>query len=277
MSSYERYDRTSTHYDQTRWPIGGEIIVGCLAQGRLPLGAQIVLDAGCGTANYSVALLKHVQRIIAVDRSNGMLAVAQQKLSAAIHDKQAVLMLASIDAIPLPSASVDGVMVNQVLHHLADDPHAGYPLHRQTLHELARVLRPGGVMVINSCSHQQITDGYWPYHLIPDARAAVIRRLMPLDEIEAALRESGLVPKGRFVPADAVLQGADYLDSSGPLRADWRAGDSIWALATAGELEGVTRRLCELDERGELDAYMARHDAQRQRIGQITLLYGVKD
>jgi hypothetical protein len=73
------------------------------------------------------------------------------------------------------------------------------------------------------------------------------------------------------------LQGADYLDSSGPLRADWRAGDSIWALATAGELEGVTRRLCELDERGELDAYMARHDAQRQRIGQITLLYGVKD
>ena len=232
LSSYERYDQTSAHYDRTRWPIGIEIIVGCLAQGRTPLGAQAVLDAGCGTANYSAALLDHVERIIAVDRSDGMLTVARRKLAAEARDGQVELTQASIDAVPLPDASVDGVMVNQVLHHLADDPDAGYPAHCRALEELARVLRPGGVLVINTCSREQIQEGFWPYHLIPDARDAVIRRLMPFDELEAALGGSKIAPKGRFVPVDAVLQGADYLDPRGPSRADWRAGDSIWALAT---------------------------------------------
>ena len=103
MSSYEHYDQTSAHYDQTRWPIGVEIIVGCLAQGRTSLGAQTVLDAGCGTANYSAALLDHVERVVAVDRSDGMLAAARRKLAAAARDKRVVLTQASIDAVPCPT------------------------------------------------------------------------------------------------------------------------------------------------------------------------------
>lgn len=276
MSSYEHYDQTSAHYDLTRWPVGIEVIVGCLAQGRAPLAAQTVLDAGCGTANYSAALLDHVGRIVAVDRSSGMLATARRKLALATTDGRAEFAQASIDALPLPDASIDGVMVNQVLHHLPDDAGAGYPRHRQVLQELARVLRPGGALVVNSCSHAQIQDGYWPYQLIPDARAAVIRRLMPLDQLEAALDGSGVTPKGRFVPVDAVLQGADYFDPRGPLRPNWRAGDSIWALATKDEFASAERQLSELDRQGELDAYVARHDARRRNIGQITLLYGVK-
>ncbi len=276
MSSYEQYDQTSAHYDLTRWPAGVEIIVGCLAQGGTPLAAQTVLDAGCGTANYSAALLDDVGRIVAVDRSSGMLATAQRKLALAARDGRAEFAQASIDVLPLPDASVDGVMVNQVLHHLPDDASAGYPRHRHVLQELARVLRPGGALVVNSCSHAQIQDGFWPYHLIPDAQAAVIRRLMPLDQLEAALDGFGVTPRGRFVPVDAVLQGADYFDSRGPLRPSWRAGDSIWALVTEREFASVEHRLRELDQQDELDAYVARYDARRREIGQITLLYGVK-
>ena len=76
MSSYAPYDKTAAHYDRTRWPIGAEIIVGCLAQGRVPLAEVILLDAGCGTGNYACALLPHVARIEALDRSDGMLEVA---------------------------------------------------------------------------------------------------------------------------------------------------------------------------------------------------------
>ena len=169
-------------------------------------------------------------------------------------------------------------MVNQVLHHLADDPDAGYPLHRQVLQELARVLRPGGVLVINSCSHAQIEDGFWPYHLIPDARAAVIRRLMPFDQLEAALEELGMTLKGRFVPVDArCYKVLTTFDPRGPLQRRTGAPatrSGPWRCPR--ELASVTHRLHELDDQGKLDAYVASHDVERRRIGQVTLLHGVK-
>jgi SAM-dependent methyltransferase len=274
MSSYENYDTTAAHYDRTRWPIGAEIIVDCLAQGRVPLAEGTLLDAGCGTGNYARALLPHVRRIEALDRSAAMLAIAGRKLAAAVADGRVVLHRGEIDALPFPDASVDGVMINQVLHHLPDAPEAGWPAHRRVLGESARVLRPGGVLVINTCSHAQTEQGFWPFHLIPRARAEILRRLMPLDALAAALDDCGIGPRGRFVPVDALVQGEDYLDPRGPLRAEWRAGDSIWALVNAAELAEVERKLRDLDARGELAAYMRRHDAMRLQIGQITFVYG---
>ena len=69
MSSYEDYTTTSAHYDATREPIGTEVILGCLARGGRPLVEQVLVDAGCGTGNYSAALLGHVARIEAIDTS----------------------------------------------------------------------------------------------------------------------------------------------------------------------------------------------------------------
>ena len=276
MSSYAPYDQTAAQYDRTRWPIGAEIIVGCLAQGRVPLAEVTLLDAGCGTGNYARALLPHVARIEALDRSDGMLEIAGRKLADAVADGRVVLHRGSIDALPLADGAVDGVMINQVLHHLPDDPGAGWPAHRRVLGECARVLRPGGVLVINTCSHAQTEHGFWTFHLIPRARDQILRRLMPLSALETTLCACGIDPRGRFVPVDAVLQGEDYLDPRGPLRAEWRAGDSIWALVDEAELAEVERKLCDLDARGELEAYVAEHDFLRSQIGQVTLLYGIR-
>ena len=167
-------------------------------------------------------------------------------------------------------------MINQVLHHLPDEPEAGWTAHRRVFGECARVLRPGGVLVINSCTAHQVERGFWPVHLIPAAGAEIVCRLMPLDALETALRQCGIESRGRFVPADAVVQGPDYFDPRGPLRAEWRAGDSAWALVDAARLAAVERTLRALDAAGELEAYVARHDAMRPQIGQITLLYGIR-
>jgi SAM-dependent methyltransferase len=276
MSSYEHYDKTSALYDRTRWPIGAEIILGCLAQGGVAPSQMTVLDAGCGTGNYARALLPHVARIEALDRSAGMLEVAAQKLGGAIASGRVVLHRGEIAALPLADATIDGVMVNQVLHHLPDDPEAGWPAHRRVLAGLARVLRPGGVVVINTCTAHQVERGFWPVHLIPEAGAEISRRLMPLDALESALLDSDIAPRGRFVPVDAVVQGPDYFDPRGPLRPEWRAGDSIWALVDDARLAEVERTLRALDARGEIEAYVTRHDALRPQIGQITFVYGIK-
>lgn len=276
MSSYEAYDRRAADYDRTRGPVGLEIIAGCLAQGAVPLHAMTVLDAGCGTGNYARALLGLVGRIEAVDLSPGMLEVARAKLAEGIAGGRVALHEAAIDALPQGDGAVDGAMVNQVLHHLPDDPAAGWPRHRRVLGELARVLRPGAVLVINACSHHQIEQGFWPYHLIPQARSEILRRLIPLEVLEAALRAAGIAPRGRFVPTDALMQGAAYLDPRGPLRAEWRGGDSIWALVDEPTLAAVEVRLRDLEADGRLAAYVARHDAMRSQIGQVTFLYGIK-
>jgi SAM-dependent methyltransferase len=276
MSSYAPYERDAADYDRTRWPTGLEIITGCLSMTGMPLARMTLLDAGCGTGNYARALIDRVARIEAVDLSAEMIEVAQAKLADAIAAGRAALHRAPIDALPLDDASVDGAMVNQVLHHLRDDPAAGWPAHRRVFGELARVLRPGSVLVINTCSHAQTMGGHWAYHLIPRARAAILDRLMPLDAIEAALRELGLQPRGRFVPADAVLQGKDYFDPRGPLRAAWRAGDSIWALVEEAEIAALENLLRGLDGRDELDSYFKAYDARRPDIGQITILYAVR-
>ncbi len=79
MSVFETYDETSRHYDTTRVAIGGEILLGCLARHAKPLHELSVLDAGCGTGAYSLAIIGRVGRIEAIDMSAGMLERARAK------------------------------------------------------------------------------------------------------------------------------------------------------------------------------------------------------
>ena len=276
MSSYENYSATSAHYDATRDAIGVEIVLGCLARAGRPLADQVLVDAGCGTGNYSRALLEHVARIEAVDMNEGMLAVAGAKLEKDEAAGRIRFHRASIEALPLDDASVDGVMINQVLHHLADDSGAGWPVTRRVVAEFARVLRPGGVLVVNCCSHEQLRRGWWLYALVEPAVERMVARFVPLAELEDLMRSCGLEPRGRFVPTDAVVQGDSYFDSRGPLDPTWRAGDSIWSTMAASELESVESRVRAMDARGELEAFLAREDAERIHVGQTTFVYAAR-
>ncbi len=272
MSSYENYTQTSKHYDKTREPVGIEITVGCFAQAPVPLDRTVVLDAGCGTGNYARALLHHVGRIEAVDMNPGMLEVAERKLAKPLAEGRISFHSARIDALPFEDGVFDGVMINQVLHHLPDDAAKGFPEHRRVFQEFARVLKPDGVLVVNTCSQEQIRHGYWHYGLIREAADALRNRYVPLDELVEILEDCGFTPRGRFVPVDATVQGRAYFDPRGPLVEEWRDGDSTWALVAEGQLERTLYRIHKLDERGELEPYVARNDALRQHIGQVTIL-----
>ena len=272
MSSYENYTFTSAHYDATREAIGVEIILGCLARGGRPPADQILVDAGCGTGSYSLALLDHVTRVEAVDMNDGMLGVARAKLEEAEAAGRVRFHRAAIDGLPLDDASVDAVMINQVLHHLPDEASQGWPLSRKVIGEFARVLRPGGVLVVNSCSHEQLRRGWWFFPLIEPIGERMIDRHVPLVELENIIAACGFDLRGRFVPSDAVIQGRSYFDPRGPLDAGWRAGDSVWAMLSPDELDRVVERVRGMDARGELEDFVADHDAERVHVGQTTFL-----
>ena len=271
MSSFERYDETSRHYDLTRRAVGREIVLGCLAGHEKPIGELTLLDAGCGTGAYSEAVVGKVGRIEAIDLSKGMLAQARRKLTDAEAAGRIGFHEGSILTLPFEAESFDAVMINQVVHHLGDAGE-GYARLRAAVAEFARVLRPGGLLIVNHCSQEQLQDAYWYYRLAPRAQAKVLRNFAPLETLRGFMAESGLRDRGRFVPVDAVCQGPAYFDGRGPLDKAWRDGDSFWALADPEELDAALSQVRALDATGDLAAFVAKHDARRPSIGQLTFL-----
>ena len=272
MSSYENYTRISKLYDATRKPVGTEIILGCLAATETPLEDLVLVDAGCGTGNYTRQLASRVGRVEAVDLNAGMLEQARSKLAQAEAEGRVVFHQASIEALPLGDETADAVMLNQVLHHLNDDPASDWPAVRAVMGECFRVLRPGGVVVVNICSHEQLTRGWWYFVLIPEAVEKMCGRHVPLTTLQRTMAETGFSHLGRFVPVDGVLQGQTYFDPRAPLDPDWRAGDSIWTLVSADELSRVLDRIRAMEASGELKDFFERHDAVRRDIGQFTMV-----
>jgi SAM-dependent methyltransferase len=271
LSSYENYTHKSGNYDKTREPIGTEILVGCFAHAPVPLDRTVVLDAGCGTGSYSNALLAYVGRIEAVDMNPGMLDVAARKLAWA--GDRISFHSSRIDELPFENATLDGVMINQVLHHLPDDAAEGFPAHRRVFQEFARVLKPGGILTVSTCSQEQLRHGYWHYQLIPEAADALRNRYVPIDELLEILDDCELEHRGSFAPLDATVQGDSYFDPTGPLNKEWRDGDSVWSLLGEGRLNRTLSRLRKLEVRGELKTYVARNDAMRSHIGQVTIVF----
>ena len=207
MSTYENYHQTSQVYDKTRSAGGVKIIRNALAESKLPLDKQILVDAGCGTGLFAAAMVNYVQRVEAVDMNSGMLAKAQEKMLS--EEKSGLINFhqSTIDALPLPDESVDAVMTNQVLHHLPDDESSCWPKHYKVFQEFSRVLKPGGCLIINSCSHQQLEHGFWFYRFIPKALRAVKEKHVDLDKLSELLQRSGFTNTHHKVPLEVVMQG----------------------------------------------------------------------
>ena len=98
-----------------------------------------VLDLGCGTGWIPVEIARRCDAgVVALDASAEMLVVAGR--NAGPFGGRVRLLLASASKLPFADRSVGAVVSNSLVHHLHD------PL--PALREVARVLRPGGVVFI---------------------------------------------------------------------------------------------------------------------------------
>ena len=276
MSDFENYHETSQHYDLTRVPVGLEIIENALSHSSTSLANQSLLDAGCGTGAYAAAFVSRVKDIVAIDLNPKMLAAAKSRFNGAKSVAPVHFCRAAIDTLPLAGTAVDAIMLNQVLHHLGDSAQTGWARYRQVFWECARILKPGGILIVNSCSHEQLEHGFWSYSFIPEALEKV-KRFLPVEAVlKEVLNDAGLTSVVREVPYAGVLQGERFFDIRGILDPTWRNGDSIWSLVPETSLYAVLTEVNQLLQLGKMDEFMRYADRPRRLIGQTTFTIAQK-
>jgi SAM-dependent methyltransferase len=281
MSQFADYAVASDDYDSTRVSIGVDTVLSCFARTDVPLDKQIVLEAGCGTGNYLQALQPQLGRLSGIDFSEGMLEQARAKFGEDVE-----LTCGSIMEMSYEDGTFDGITCNQVLHHLdegpgaADDPAAwkdsGSPNVTLFIEEAYRVLSPGGALVINTAAHEQLLDGYWWADLIPVAVARLSCRMPDLGPLTEIFVAAGFEIELIEADLDGILQGASYLDPTGPLNEAWRAGDSTWSLATDAELTSARERVERMNLDGTMNTWLEAREEKRRSLGQSTFICGRK-
>lgn len=204
------FDRIAHRYDLTnrvlslgfdrRWRAAAVGALGPKAKGE-------VLDLCAGTMDLTLLLVEGgASRVVALDFSEQMLQKGSTRLPPGAPVE---VVVADARALPLPDASVDGIVCGFGLRNVPDLPLA--------LAECARVLRPGGRLVVlelfrpRSAWARLVQDSYNRY-LVPmvggwltgsreayDYLATSIEAFLTRPEFEALCQRVGLAPLGREV------------------------------------------------------------------------------
>lgn len=102
-----------------------------------------VADLGCGTGQVSSTIAPWVKHVIAVDASIAMLSAARSRLA---DHANVDVRRGDLEAVPIAAHSVDVALLFLVLHYV--------PEVQQVIAEAARILRPGGrVLIVDMEAH----------------------------------------------------------------------------------------------------------------------------
>jgi SAM-dependent methyltransferase len=158
-----------------------------------------VLDIGCGSGANATLLAARGARVVGVDISPDLLALARRRAAMDRLETSVRVLCGSTHAIPLPDASVDLVFGNAILHHV-DLP--------RTAAEIRRVLVPGGRGVFKEPVRTSRAVG-WLRSLIPLRPDIVSPHERPLrpDQLDAfAAQFSGFRSREFWLPFISAIR-----------------------------------------------------------------------
>jgi ubiquinone/menaquinone biosynthesis C-methylase UbiE len=163
------------------------------------LEARRVVDVGCGDGALACALASHGADVTGIDPDPAMLVAAQSR--AALAGVRATFLEGRVEQLPFPDASVDVVVSVTVLCFVPDAAGA--------VREMARVLRPGGRLVLGELGRWSLWAAIRRARGWLGAQTWKIARFRSATELRALAEAAGLHV--------ATLHGAVYYPPLGLL------------------------------------------------------------
>ena len=158
-------------------------------------GVEQVLDVATGTGNLAMALSPHVKEVIGIDITPGMLELAVQAARERGLDN-IYNLVGDVEHLPFRDSGFDVVTCRFSFHH--------FPGPWISLCEMARVLRPGGRLVIEDMLSSEDAAKSEYQNKMENLRDPSHIKHYKASELERMLQEAGLVV------VDRVGGGSDF-------------------------------------------------------------------
>jgi SAM-dependent methyltransferase len=132
-----------------------------------------VVDAGCGEGYGAAILARRARRVVALDLDEPTLRHACMR-----YDRPGFVR-SDLLRMPLDRSSVDSIVALQVLEHVTDA--------EAFVQSCARVLRPGGVLILSTPNRETFPAGLNPFH-VREFDATELRDLLGRSFFDVRLR-----------------------------------------------------------------------------------------
>jgi SAM-dependent methyltransferase len=182
-----------------------------------------VLDVGCGTGGYSVAIAAATgASVTGLDESEPFVARAREQPG------PVEFVVGDAARLPFPDGSFDRVLFSLVLHQTGDPGAA--------VREGARVLVPGGRVLVRTIAPEDVASRIPERYLLAMA-AADEARVIPIDDLVRLLEDAGFAD----VSTSHVLRNARVTLEE--VERGLHAERARYDFVTDAELEEALRRL----------------------------------
>ena len=163
------------------------------------IGGAAVLDVGCGTGRHTRALAERGAKVVALDQSPEMMAVARRKL---VGYAVSWVRHALPDRLPFANETFALIVMGLVAEHVADLA--------TVMREVRRVARPGGRCILSTLHPDRTAEGQRARFIDPETgvRRPIATIHRELDDLRGIAEQAGwrLVEESTLIVPESIVE-----------------------------------------------------------------------